>query len=296
MAERWVVTGASGQLGGHVLRRLCESPAVGTGDVLALAGRGEVSVGDVTVRRVDLGDVDAVGEAVSSFAPTHVLHVGAMTAVSDAHARPADAERVNVTATQRIVEMAARSNARVIFTSTDMVFDGRSAPYREEDEARPLSVYGRTKLAAEDTVRAYERGLVVRLPLMYGFPCTDRPTTFGNQVAALREGRPLRLFTDEFRTPVWLVDAARALLALARSEACGVMHVAGPERLSRYELVERVAQLLGIESPRLTATSRLDLEAAEPRPADLSLDGLRFVSKFPDAAPGPIRPEVIAED
>ena len=294
MGERWVVTGASGQLGGHVLRGLCDASASGANEVLALAGRGALSVSDVTAQRIDLGDVEAVGKAVSDFAPTHVLHIGAMTAVADAHKDPARAERINVAATQRIVEAAARTNARLVFTSTDMVFDGESAPYREDDEARPLSQYGKTKLAAEAVVRNYDQGLVVRLPLMYGFACTDRPTTFGNQVAALREGRPLKLFTDEFRTPVWLADAVAALLLLARSAECGVMHVAGPERLSRYELVERIARLLGIEAPQITPTSRLDIAAAEPRPADLSLDGSRFASMFPDTAPGPIRPEVVA--
>ena len=108
------------------------------------------------------------------------------------------------------------------------------------------------------------------------------------------EGRPLRLFTDEFRTPIWLADAAIALIALARSDQTGIIHVAGPKRLSRYEMVEQVARLLNIPEPQLVPTSRLSTDAPEPRPADLSLDGSRFVTLFPNLAPGPIRAEVFS--
>jgi dTDP-4-dehydrorhamnose reductase len=293
MAERWIVTGASGQLGGHVLRTLDLGEE--TAAVLAMAGRGDVWGNNPVVKRVDLADGGALARTVDEFRPTHVLHVGAMTSVADASERPAEAVRVNVTATERIVEVAERVGARVVFTSTDMVFDGESAPYREDDEPQPVSQYGRTKAMAEAVARQYDRGLVVRLPLMYGFACTDRATTFGNQIAALRSGKPLRLFTDEFRTPVWLADAARALVMLARSDVTGVMHVAGPERLSRYEMVARFARLVGIDEPRLVAASRLEMAGAEPRPADLSLDGSRLAGKFPVAVPGAIRQAVFAD-
>ena len=128
--------------------------------------------------------------------------------------------------------------------------------------------------------------------MLYGLPCTPRATTFANQIAALRRGEPLKLFTDEFRTPVWLADAALALIVLARSELSGVIHVAGPERLSRYEMVRKFAELLRIDSPKLEAVSRLSIQSAEPRPADLSLDGTRFARIFPAITLGPIRGKV----
>ena len=169
-----------------------------------------------------------------------------------------------------------------------MVFAGNAAPYRETDPGKPVSHYGRTKLAAERLLLERDNTLVVRLPLMYGLPVTSRPSTFAAQIAALRRGTSLRLFTDEHRTPIWLADAAKAVLGLARSERTGLLHVAGPERLSRYELVARFARLLGIEDPPLEPVSRLSIAAAEPRPADLSLDDSIFRREFPALAPGPI--------
>src|SRR5262249_22294263 len=160
-------------------------------------------------------------------------------------ANPDVAKRVNTHATTALGRTGAQVGARLVFSSTDMVFAGDDAPYREADEPRPRSHYGRTKLAAEQALRGLPGCLVVRIPLMFGLPCTSRKTTFADQLAALREGRPLRLFTDEFRTPIHVEDAARALLALARSALTGVIHVAGPERLSRFELVARSAAGLG---------------------------------------------------
>lgn len=286
MQERWLITGAGGQLGSHVVRALAaEEDAM----LLALVGHHPTGTPGVVERRVELGDSEALRAAVREFRPTHVLHLGAMTAVGDCHARPADAERINTAATRVLADAAAELGARFVFSSTDMVFDGAHAPYAETDPPRPLSHYGRTKLAAERAIATLPGTLAVRIPLMYGLPCNARETTFAKQLAALRTGKPLRLFTDEFRTPVWLADAARAVIGLARSEVAGLTHVAGPERLSRYELIARCATLLGVSAPQLVPISRLDVAAPEPRPADLSLNGRQFARLFPQLAPGPLR-------
>jgi dTDP-4-dehydrorhamnose reductase len=290
--ERWLVTGASGQLGGHVVAQLARDAARPT--IRALTGRQNLDFQGVDTARVDLSDLDVLRQSVSEFAPTHIVHLGAMTVVSDCLKNPDDAQRVNVDATRTLAESAASLGARLVFSSTDMVFDGDHAPYRESDPPQPLSHYGRTKAAAEAALAEFDDALVVRIPLLFGFSITPRQTTFGKMVSALRAGEPLRLFTDEFRTPVWLVDAARALIGLARSDEHGLLHVAGPERLSRFDLIGRCADLLGINAPALEPISRLDIEAGEPRPADLSLDGSRFNRHFPALAPGPPRAEVFA--
>jgi len=283
--ERWLVTGASGQLGGHVVRQLAKE--VAAADVLALARSEDVEAG-MRCARVDLADEARLRVCVADFRPTNVVHAGAMTAVSDCYARPAEAERVNTQATRVLAEAAAECSARLLFTSTDMVFGGGAAPYREADPPRPPNCYGRTKAAAEQLLADFERTLVVRLPLMYGFPCAKRETTFVKQIAALCSGQPLRLFTDEFRTPLWLPDAAAAVIALARSALTGIIHVAGPERLSRFEMVKRFARLLNIRDPNLQPVSRLSIVAPEPRPEDLSLDSSCFNAAFPGLRPYPL--------
>lgn len=291
--ERWLVTGASGQLGSHVIRRL--GTETSRPSILALAHRHDIHQDGVDVLHADLAEVDTLGTIVTRFRPTHVIHLGAMTAVGDCYSRPADADRVNTQATATLAELATESAARFVFSSTDMVFAGDAAPYRESDTPQPLSHYGRTKVAAEQRLAAIDRTLVVRVPLMIGTPHNARQTTFVRQIASLRSGAPLHLFTDEHRTPVCLADAARALVGLARSEMRGVIHVAGPEQLSRYEIISRCASLLGIREPNLVPASRHDFATPEPRPADLSLDGGLLRTTLPYLAPGPIRAEILKE-
>lgn len=285
----WMVTGASGLLGSHVVRQLVAGQP---GPVLALAGKQDVGTPGVDTARIDLADLDGLRTLVTEFCPTHVIHLGAMTAVGACHQHPQAAERINVAATRALAESAA--GARFLFSSTDMVFDGNAAPYDEAAAPEPLSHYGRTKVRAEEALADLPNTLVVRIPLMYGLPQSQRATTFAQQLAALQSGQPLKLFIDEFRTPVWVADAARALIALAHTAATGLIHVAGPQRLSRYELVAQAAALLGIAEPRLERISRLDIPAAEPRPADLSLVGRRFATLLPDCVPSPLNRTMLA--
>ena len=291
-AEHWLLTGGSGQLGGYVVRSLeHDTSCVG----LHLVLRRELPEWTGCTTLVDLEDETSLQKAVTGACPTHILHLGGMTSVADAWRQPEHAERVNVNATRTLASAAADVGARLVFSSTDMVFDGRSAPYAEDARRAPLSAYGRSKAAAEDTLTGRPETLIVRLPLMYGWPIFNRTTTFTRQIYSLRAGTTMNLFTDEFRTPVWLPDAARALVALARSDLEGVVHVAGPERLSRFEMVERFAAALQIAHPRLAGVSRDSIDAPEPRACDLSLNGSQFAQLFPGLLPRPVGAHVFTQ-
>jgi dTDP-4-dehydrorhamnose reductase len=273
---QWLVTGASGKLGGYLLRELQGRGA----DVVAWSGSRTGESFGVLLRPVDLGDADRVAEAFRSAAPDVVVHAGAMALVSDCFRAPERADRVNRRATEVLAELAGGRRARLVFLSTDLVFDGKHAPYGEESPAVPLSVYGRTKLAAEETaLRAGHAAL--RVSLLFGPSLNGAPSFFDDQVAALRERRPVRLFEDEWRTPLSLQTAARAVLSVARSDCTGLLHVGGPERLSRLEMGRRLAAALTLDASVLVAARRDQVPAGEPRPRDTSLDSSRWRRLFP---------------
>lgn len=281
--RRWLVTGAGGQLGGYLLREIARTDP----EAVVLAGtntRSDLSE-DVAATPLDLADHARLADVVADWRPTHVIHAGAVTAVGDAYRDPVQAQRVNADGTQVLAEQAQACGAHLLYVSTDMVFDGDHAPYDESARPEPLSAYGRSKLAGEAALVDFERVLTVRVPLMYGFPLTERPSTFANQITALREGRGLKLFTDEYRTPLWLGDAARGLVGLSLREACGLLHLPGPERLSRYDLIERAAHVLGLDLAGVEQISRLSIESAEPRPEDLSLASRRLAAEYGELAP-----------
>jgi dTDP-4-dehydrorhamnose reductase len=273
---RLLITGAGGLLGAYLLRA-----ASGRADVVALGGpRGGERFG-VSLHPVDLTDADAAAAVFRAVRPDVILHAAAVARVADCVRDPERAWRTNAGATATLARLAADAGVRLVHVSTDLVFGGERAPYREDDAPDPVSVYGKTKRAAEESVLAVPRSAVVRVSLLYGPALHGRASFFDEQAAALRSGRPVTLFRDEWRTPLDLVTAARALLAVAESDYSGLLHVGGPERLSRLEMGLRLAAFLGVDAAPIVAADRDAVPAVEPRPRDVSLDSSRWRSAFP---------------
>lgn len=274
---RILVTGASGLLGGYVLRHLSRTQHA----VTAWSGSQSGQRFGIRLNPVPLTDPELVGQALSAVRPDAIVHVAAAASVATCFQSPESAWRVNVDATRELVRLAKELPARFLFVSTDLVFDGRNGNYRESDEPRPLSIYGQTKLAAEQAVLDYGRAAVVRVSLLFGPGLGGRRSFFDEQVAALRERRSCKLFSDEWRTPLAFSTAASALSEIAESNFTGLLHLGGPERMSRLEMGLRLAQFLDIHEPSVEVVTRDSLDAGEPRPRDVSLDSSLWRSQFP---------------
>ncbi len=272
----WLITGAGGQFGGVLHRLLLDR---GESAIGLTSPSGPRPVGSAT-RPVDLCDPVAIGALVRALRPRIIIHAAAVTSIQKAYDEPVEARRVNVEATAHLAELATEVGARLAFTSTDLVFDGGAAPYDERAEPRPTSIYAKTKLDAEGIVLAGDRGLVIRLALMYGLPEVPRRTTFTGQLSAIERGEPLRLFEDEFRSPIWLQDAATSTMDAAQSQETGILHVGGPRRMSRLDMGRIAAVALGRPTDNLVATRQADFDAPEPRPRDVSLDSGLFYRRF----------------
>jgi dTDP-4-dehydrorhamnose reductase len=275
---RVVLTGASGQLGAYLVERL----RVEGLDVAAWSGSERGRRGDVELGPVDLTDGAATIHALEQADPEVVLHAAAVSSAEAVRRDPARARAVNVTATATLADWCRRHDRRLVYTSTDLVFDGSRPWNREDDPAEPILEYGRTKRAAERFVREVPRGLVARVSLLYGASRSGREAFFDATIAALRRGEPRTLFEDEFRTPLDLASAAAILVWLARSEVSGTLHVAGRERVSRFELIRRTAAALGLDPSLVRSNRRSDAPQSEPRPADVSLDTTHLAMTFPD--------------
>lgn len=278
-----LVTGANGLLGGYL--------------VAELARRGVSTVacaGPSVPGGVDLTHAARASELVLSARPRLVIHAAALASVADCARQPERAEAVNVTGAAHVADACREAGARLVHVSTDLVFDGEGAPYDEVALASPSSVYGRTKLAAERAVasRAPEH-LIVRTALLFGPTRSARRGFFDQQMAAMRAGAPrMRLFDDEWRTPLSLRAAAEALVAMGGEvDLRGVIHLGGPERISRYAMGERLARCVGVEpSEVFERASRVGV-GGEPRPRDVSLDASAFRRAFPTLAGGDFESE-----
>jgi dTDP-4-dehydrorhamnose reductase len=298
---RLLITGAFGQLGGYLLREL----ANGEDQIIAWSGSRQGTLSGFKLHTVDLANADGVVTAFQQARPTVVIHAAAIASLVDCRKDPERAQQINQQGSAQLAELCHQAGARLLLVSTDLVFDGERGYYTEQDAANPLSVYGRTKVAAEQDVLAFPETLVVRLSLMFGPTVVRRPYFFDEQITALRERRPIRMFDDEWRTPLSLAIAARSLVALARSGLTGLLHLGGPERMTRLEMGERVARYLGADPSTIVATSRDNIPHClnpavprqappEPRPPDVSLDSSRWRALFPKA-PWPDLEQALAE-
>ena len=273
----FLVTGAGGALGSVLMRELTRAGRTVEGIV---SPEGPVPF-EGAAWRADLRDPQTYRDRVRALAPQVIVHLGAVSRPDDSWRDPARARQVNVESTCVLLELAQAAGARFLYASTDLVFSGEKPPYDEDDATGPLSIYGRTKLEAESRVLAYPRGLVLRLPLLYGVPAAARAPTFFQQVLArLEAGERTRLFADEMRTPLWYDDAARAFVRVAGTDLAGAMHLGGPERLSRFEMGARMAGAVGVPLDLVEPGSQAEAAAGEPRARDVSLLSSRYVAAF----------------
>ena len=289
-----LLTGASGQLGPYIVRSLLRDQH----ELTLWSQSWPEPVFGIPVRQIELSDFDATGRAFAEVKPDVVIHAAAISNVQQALSDPTRAERVNTYATAALAELAAHHRARMIYLSTDLVFDGERdnsiTGYTERDGTRPLSCYAQTKLMGEGPVMLREQAnLVLRLPLMIGPSLNSRIKFFDHLLAALRGSRKITLFDDEWRTPIAPDVVANGIALAAATGIAGLFHLGGPQRMSRYEIGTALARLIDADPATIVAASRLSIESSEPRPRDVSLDSSKWYAALPQC-PRPAFEESVA--
>lgn len=261
-----LVTGASGLLGGRLASLLASA------GFRAVAARHRTPTPHgLPAVPLDLANPASLAAAVEQARPQAVLHCAALSDPDRCQENPALTQALNVEACAHLARLCHRRGLRLVTLSTDLVFPGDRPYSRETDSARPLLVYAQTKLDGERVALAEAPdAAVARVALVHGRGFGLRGTASETIAWRLRAGEPVRLFTDQYRTPVDPESIARALAVLLRGSASGLFHLGGPERISRYQLGLRVARLLDLPAASIEASTQADF-AGLPRPADVSL-------------------------
>jgi dTDP-4-dehydrorhamnose reductase len=276
-----VVTGASGNLGQWICRLAVKSHAV-TG----VHWRHPFAMEGVRSIRADLTDIPGLAPLLAAIEPAAVIHAAALSQPVQCEQHPKASRRMNVDVPEKLAALCAGHRIPFIFTSTDLVFDGLSAPYTEQDAVTPVCRYGRQKAEAEAAVLDANAGsLVCRMPLMIGVGAGGASPNFSTQMLDhIRRGRPLRLLTDEFRTPVTYRDAAQGLLSLI-GRASGRLHLGGRSRISRYDLGLLMAGRMGVSPTMIEPVTLQSLDWEVARSPDCSLISDKAFALGYDPAP-----------
>ncbi len=263
----FLVVGASGQVGGF----LCSE----------LQARGESFAGTYNsyatpgMLPLDVRDAGAVAEVFGRVAPRVVLLPASLTHVDHCEQHPDDAYAANVAGAAHVARHAAESGARLVYFSSDYVFDGLAGPYREDAVARPLNVYGWQKLAAEHFVATnVPDALIVRTTVVYGREPQGK-NFVARLVQTLGQGGRMRVPDDQVGSPTYAPDLAGAVLDLVAAGRSGVLNVAGRERASRYDFAVAAARAFGVDERLLDPVPTSALAQPARRPLDAGLDVAR---------------------
>lgn len=266
--KKLLVTGASGFLGWH----LCQL-AKQQWDVYGTYFSHEIEIPGVTMLKIDLRDFQALKHLFQQIQPSAAIHTAAQSSPNYCQTHAEESYMTNVMTSLNIAGLCADYGIPYIFTSTDLVFDGLNAPYRETDPVSPVNAYGEQKVQAEEGILTrYPLATICRMPLMFGM-ATPTATSFMQPfMQTLQDGKELALFTDEFRTPASGTTAAKGLLMVLEKQVQGMIHLGGKERLSRYNFGRLLVEVFQLPATGLKSCRQQDVKMAAPRPADVSLD------------------------
>ena len=273
----FLITGASGFVGSRIYRHLApHCTVVGTyrSHPVCLPGCSSIAL-DITDRR-------QVHETIKAVRPTHIIHGVAVSAPDTCENNPQAAWDINCTGTQNILDAARGTCSRVVFISTDLVFDGRDGNYTENDPTNPINLYARTKVEAEKLcLKQSLNCMVVRITLQYGLSSGTGSSFSDWLIHSLSRGQEVPLFTDQFRTPTYVSDTARGLeLAALHGRPGDIYHLTGPERIDRYGFARKLVSVFNLPEHLLKPCSMDAVAAGAERPRDVSLCGKQFTERF----------------
>ena len=251
-----LITGAAGQLGT---------------DLVASANRAGLEVVGTTHTDLDITNKEQVARKIASVSPEAIIHAAAWTAVDACESDPIKAMAVNRDGTANIVSAARAVGARVIYISTDYVFDGtKSTPYIESDSPNPQSVYGASKLAGEQQL-----DLTIDHIVRISWVCGEHGANMVKTILRLAASNPTLTFVDDqIGSPTFTSDASPAIVDLAVSSRTGIWHLTNQGTTSWFGFARDVLTCAGLDANRVIATTTELLQPARPakRPANSVLD------------------------
>lgn len=226
-------------------------------------------------QRVDLRDFQSVQKVFDDYQPDVVVHTAAIS--SPILVESAKAEmvyNVNVSATKNLADLCGASGARIIYTSTDLVYAGyRGKILGENSKLDPISLYAETKLMGEVKIKSVaDNFLILRTALLFGFGMNHSQSHFQQMYENLKCGKRVKLFIDQYRTPLELSDATRIIGELIEKNIEGeIINFGGSQRVSRFQLGELLCEVAGLNKSLLIPSKMSDLQNY-PAVEDVSMD------------------------
>jgi len=264
--DKILITGGSGLLGSNLA-----FSAPKRFDTYLICHESRVEIDGCTSFALDLRESDATAKKVREIKPDCIIHCAALTNVDYCETHQEEAEALNVDATRNLAAVSSEIGCKLIYISTDSVFDGEKGMYTEQDMPNPLNVYARTKLDGESVAMECDNHTVARTNI-YGWNAQEKLSIAEWFLKNLREGREISGFTDIYFTPILVNNLADALLELYDKDKSGLYHIAGSERINKYDFGLRLAGVFGLDQSLIQSATSDEIKLTAKRPKDMSLD------------------------
>lgn len=254
---RILITGAGGQLGFDLVK--------------VLAAKHKLFA--LTKTELDIRNLKKVMDTVDQIKPHVIIHAAAFTNVDHAETSMEEAFEINAVGTKNMALAANRMKAKLVYISTDYVFDGtKGTPYTEFDNPSPLSVYGNSKLQGEKFVEMFsDKFYILRTAWLFG----KHGNNFVKRIISLAESQnSLAAVTDQIGSPTYSLDLAQFIRDLIQTESYGVYHTANKGYCSKYEFTKAILEAAGLTNVTLMTSSIQQFHLPAARPANSALDDL----------------------
>lgn len=260
-----IILGANGFTGRRILQRLVTHHSV-----MACSLHPDISSEEgYEFQTLDILNFDATDALLNAFQPNVIINASALSVVDYCEQHPEEAYAMNVSAVKHLAEYCQTNPCRLIHLSTDFVFDGTaSEAYTELDTPNPVNYYGKTKRWSEEAIeQACNNYAIVRVEVVYGKPFDGQHGNIVHLVKnRLGNGQGIRVVSDQFRSPTWVEDIARAIESLLSDKYQGIYHICGGETLSVADIAFRTAKYFGLDSSLIQPVTTEEMNEATPRP------------------------------
>ena len=271
--KRILIIGSNGMLGQRLVEYMSQSS---NNELLCTSFEDESYVSNVEYRKLDITQKNNVREIILNFFPDFIVNTAAFTNVDKSETEKETAWKINVNGVENISLYSWTVDAHLIHFSTDYIFDGKNGPYTENDKPNPIGYYGRTKLASENSIKTSgTRFTVIRTNILYGPAKYGRPDFVRWAVDSLRDGKTIKIVTDQIGNPTYVDDLVAAISAIVEFKKEGIYNIGGPEFLSRFDFTQRIATFFNLDKNLIKPILTKELNQPAPRPLKSGLITLK---------------------
>ena len=285
MTKKILIIGASGLVGSTVANYASKNY-----DLHLVNNKTDFSLQNFPVSKIDLiKNQSDILELIKDYRPDFVVHAVAYPSVDFCESNKQMADVLHIKITDDIAKTCSNIGSRIIYFSTDAIFDGKlSRKYTENDLPNPINHYGKTKLNAEKILLENDTNIVLRTTVIYGWHTKSRFTNW--VLNSLKNSQKIHAFTDQLNTPTLVDDMAKAILQIFTKDKFGLFNAVGATCLSRYQFALKLADMFNLDKNLIIPTSSVGKKQIAPRPPNGCLDNSKIVNdigfKFSDIDTG----------